>query len=137
MKNILLSLYLLIKCMIMTVTLTVTVTTRMIMIMVMAFLERKLKKITCRLKFVDSCRFMQDSLLNLVDNLSEINNRKLDKTESFITSLLESIDYYRKTQDSYSAFLSTLSIFNDDKFAGETQSMITSINQCIESCRFM
>ena len=31
--------------------------------------------ITCRLRFFDSCRFMQDSLLNLVDNLSGINNK--------------------------------------------------------------
>ena len=31
--------------------------------------------ITCRLRFCDSCRSMQDSLLNLVDNLSGINNK--------------------------------------------------------------
>ena len=29
----------------------------------------------CRLKFIDSCRFMQSSLSNLVDNLSEIHNK--------------------------------------------------------------
>ena len=27
------------------------------------------------LKFIDSCRFMQDSLSNLKDNLSRINNK--------------------------------------------------------------
>ena len=28
-----------------------------------------------KLKFINSCRFMQDSLLNLVDNLSGIDNK--------------------------------------------------------------
>ena len=36
--------------------------------------KNKVKTITYRIKFIDSCRFMQDSLSNLVDNLSEINN---------------------------------------------------------------
>ena len=30
--------------------------------------DKKNRIITCRLIFIDSCRFMQDSLLNLVDN---------------------------------------------------------------------
>ena len=29
-----------------------------------------------KLKFIDSCRFMKDSSWNLVDNLSEINNKE-------------------------------------------------------------
>ena len=33
------------------------------------------KTTTYKLKFIDSYRFMQDSLSNLVDNLSEINNK--------------------------------------------------------------
>ena len=33
------------------------------------------KTATYKLKFIDSCRFMQDSLSNLVDNLSEIHNK--------------------------------------------------------------
>ena len=36
--------------------------------------KNKVKTITYMIKFIDSCRLMQDSLLNLVDNLSEINN---------------------------------------------------------------
>ena len=32
------------------------------------------KTITCKLKFVDTCRFMPNKSSNLVDNLSEINN---------------------------------------------------------------
>ena len=34
------------------------------------------KTTTYKLKFIDSYRFMQDSLSNLVDNLSEINNKE-------------------------------------------------------------
>ena len=34
------------------------------------------KTITCKLKFIDSYRLMQNSLSSLVDNLSEINNKK-------------------------------------------------------------
>ena len=39
-------------------------------------LAQKKKIVTYKLKFIDSCRFMQDSLSNLVDNLSEINNNE-------------------------------------------------------------
>ena len=35
----------------------------------------KAKTVTYGLKFIDSCRFMQDSLSNLVDNLSEVINK--------------------------------------------------------------
>ena len=31
--------------------------------------------ITCKIKFTDTCRFMQSKLSDLVDNLSEINNK--------------------------------------------------------------
>ena len=42
---------------------------------------KKAKIITYRLRFIDSCRFMQDSLSTLVDNLSGINNKvsEIDK----------------------------------------------------------
>ena len=48
-------------------------------------------------KFFDSCRFMQDSLSNLVDNLSDINNKepenKFVDTLRFMMPLLwQSID---------------------------------------------
>ena len=33
------------------------------------------KRITYKIKFIDSCRFMPSKLSNLVDNLSEINNK--------------------------------------------------------------
>ena len=34
--------------------------------------DKKPKEIKYRIKFIDSCRFMQDSLSNLVDNLSKV-----------------------------------------------------------------
>ena len=37
--------------------------------------ESKPKVISYRIKFIDSCRFIQDSFSNLVDNLSELKNR--------------------------------------------------------------
>ena len=38
--------------------------------------KNKVKTITYRLKFIDSYRFIQDSLSNLVDNFSGIDNKK-------------------------------------------------------------
>ena len=64
---------------------------------------QKKKIVTYRLKFIDSCRFMRDSLSNLVDNLSEINNnnnKEPDSARSMNASL--AIDYYRFMQDSLS-----------------------------------
>ena len=37
------------------------------------------KIITYKLKFIDSCRFMQSKLSDLIDNLSEINNKECKK----------------------------------------------------------
>ena len=39
--------------------------------------ESRPKEITYRIKFIDSCRFMQDSFSNVVDNLSELKNREI------------------------------------------------------------
>ena len=55
------------------------------------------KTTTYKLKFIDSYRFMQDSLSNLVDNLSEINNKKpknkfTDSMRSMTDSFSQSID---------------------------------------------
>ena len=50
-----------------------------------------------KLKFVDSYRFMQDSLSNLVDNFSGIDNKEpkekfIDTMRSMMDSLSQSID---------------------------------------------
>ena len=58
------------------------------------------KTTTYKLKFIDSCRFMQSSLSNLVDNLSEINNKEpnkfMDTMRSMTDSLSQSIDKVSK-----------------------------------------
>ena len=53
--------------------------------------------VTYKLKFIDSYRIMPCSLSSLVDNLSEINNKKptdefIDNSRSMITSLSHSVD---------------------------------------------
>ena len=48
---------------------------------------KKTRIITYRLRFIDSCRFMQDSLSNLVDNLSGINN-KMSEIDKKISNVL-------------------------------------------------
>ena len=62
--------------------------------------KNKAKTITYKLKFINSCRFMQDLPSNLVDNLPEIDNiepdnKEPDNTGSMADSLLKSIGYYR------------------------------------------
>ena len=58
--------------------------------------KNKVKTITYRLKFIDSYRFMQNSISNFVDNLSEINkkpeNKFVDTMRSMTDSLSQSID---------------------------------------------
>ena len=53
--------------------------------------------VTYKLKFIYSYRFMPSSLSNLVDNLTEINNKKpedefIDNFRSMLTSLSHSVD---------------------------------------------
>ena len=62
---------------------------------------KKPRTITYSLRFIDSCRFMQDSLSNLVDNLSGINNnvsqnKFIDRLRSMTDSLSQSIDKVSK-----------------------------------------
>ena len=99
--------------------------------------KNKVKTVTYRLKFIDSNRFMQDSLSNLVDNLSKINNKKLDNARSTNASLFKSIDYYRFMQDSLSNLVSCLSRINNDKLTDNIRSVTKSLMQSIDSCRFM
>ena len=91
------------------------------------------KATTYKLKFIDSYRFMQDSLSNLVDNLSEINNKELDNTRSTNASLVKSMDYYRYMQDSLSNLVSCLSKINNNKFTDNIRSMTKSLIQSIDS----
>ena len=59
------------------------------------------KTTTYKLKFIDSYRFMQDSLSNLVDNLSEIDNKEpdnkfIDTMRSMMDLLSQSIVKYER-----------------------------------------
>ena len=63
--------------------------------------KNNVKTVTYRLKFIDSYRFMQDSLSNLTDNLSEINNKEpknkfIDSMRFLTDSLSLSIDEVSK-----------------------------------------
>ena len=53
--------------------------------------KNTVKTIIYRLKFIDSYRFMQDSLSNLVDNLSEINKKPENKFVGTMRSMTDSL----------------------------------------------
>ena len=98
---------------------------------------KKIKKdkiVTYKLKFIDSYRFMQDSLLNLVDNLSEINdkeheNKFVDTVGFMMDSLSQSINKIsqidRKISQSFKKE-------PDNKFVDNMRSMISSLSQSID-----
>ena len=80
-----------------------------------------------RLKFIDSCRFMQSSLSNLVDNLSEIHNKGTknnftDSMRSMTDSLSQSIDKVLEIDNKIS----------QNKFIDNMRSMIFSLTQSID-----
>ena len=79
-----------------------------------------------RLKFIDSCRFMQSSLSNLVDNLSEIHNKG---TKNNFT------DSMRSMTDSLWSIVDNLSEINKKehtKFIDNMKSMLYSLSQSID-----
>ena len=84
------------------------------------------KTTTYKLKFFDSCRFMQSPLSSLVDNLSEINNKKpnkvMDTMRSMTDSLSQSIDKVSKIDQKIS----------QNKFIDNMRSMIFSLTQPID-----
>ena len=71
------------------------------MILIIVKLKRKLK-ITYRLIFIDSCRFMQDLLSNLVDNLSEIDNE--NREISYDTSIKKFHNTYQLCDNDFDKF---------------------------------
>ena len=83
------------------------------------------KTTTYKLKFIDSCRFMQSSLSNLVDNLSEINNKEhnkfMDTMRSMTDSLSQSIDKVSKIDEQIS----------QDKFIDNMRSTLFSLTKSI------
>ena len=91
------------------------------------------KTTTYKLKFIDSYRFMQDSLSNLVDNLSEINNKKpknkfMDSMRSMTDSLSQSIDKVSEIDREIHQIDEKES---ENKFMDNMRSMMTSLSQSI------
>ena len=84
------------------------------------------KTTTYKLKFIDSCSFMQSSLSNLVDNLSEINNKErnkfMDTMRSMADSLSQSTDKISKIDEKISK----------NKFIDNMRSKLFSLTQFID-----
>ena len=78
------------------------------------------KTIAYKLKFVDSYRFMQDSLSRLDDNLSDINNKEPEN--KFMTDSLSQSNNNPSQMDKKES---------KDKFIDNIRSMMTSLSQSI------
>ena len=94
----------------------------------------KVKTTTYRLKFIDSYRFMQDSLSNLVDSLSGIDNKEpentlIDNMRFMIRSLSLSIDKISEI-DSKKSQIDKME--TENKFIDNMRSMITSLSKSID-----
>ena len=86
-----------------------------------------------KLKFIDSYRFMQDSLSNLVDNLSGIDNKEqenkfIDNMRSMVTSLSLSID---KIAEVDKKIMQIDKKEQENKFIDNMRSMMASLSQSI------
>ena len=84
------------------------------------------KTATYKLKFIDSYRFMQDSLSNLDNNLFEIDNKEPEN---------KFIDNMRSMADSLSQSINKISEIDkeepENKFIDNMRSMMTSLSQSI------
>ena len=91
------------------------------------------KPTICKLKFIDSYRFMQDSLSNLVDNLSDINkepeNKFVDTMRSMMNSLSQSIN---KILVIDKKIMQIDKKEKENKFIDNMRSMVTSLSQSID-----
>ena len=88
----------------------------------------------CKLKFIDSCRFIQDSLSNLVDNLSGIDNKEpknkfIDTVRSMTDSLSLSIN---KISQIDRKILQNAKKESENKFIDNMRSMMASLSQSID-----
>ena len=95
--------------------------------------KNKVKTVTYRLKFINSYRFMQGSLSNLVDNLSEINNKGTknkftDSMRYMSDSLSQSID---KVSEIDREILQIDEKESKNKFIDNMRSMVFSLTQSI------
>ena len=84
------------------------------------------KTTTYKLKFIDSCRFMQSSLSNLVDILSVINNKEPNKVMNTMRSMTDSLS---QSTDKVSKINQKIS---QNEFIDNMRSMISSLKQSID-----
>ena len=84
------------------------------------------KTTTCKLKFIDSCRFTQSSLSNLVDNLSKINDKEPNK---FINTMRSMTDSSSQSIDKISKIDQKIS---QNKFIDNMCSTLFSLKQSID-----
>ena len=87
------------------------------------------KTITYKLKFIDSYRLMANSLSSLVDNLSEINNKKpenefIHNIRSMITSLLHSVDNLSENNKKIEK--------SENKFTGNFRTVLAPLSHSID-----
>ena len=92
------------------------------------------KPTTYKLKIIDSCRFMQDSLSNLVDNLSGTNNKKpenkfTDTMRSMTDSLSQPID---KVSEIRRKISQSSKKEQENKFIDNMRSMMVSLSQSVD-----
>ena len=87
-----------------------------------------------KLKFIDSCRLMPDSLSNLVDNLSEINNK--EPKDKFIDSMRSMTDPLSQSINKISQIDRKISLIDikesENKFIDNMRSTTTSLSQSID-----
>ena len=90
------------------------------------------KTTTCKLKFIDSCRFMQSSLSNLVNDLSEIKNKPKNKFKHSMRSMTDSLS---QSIDKVSEIDREIHQIDEkepkNEFINNMTSMITSLSQSI------
>ena len=92
------------------------------------------KAIIYKLKFIDSYRFMSDSLSSLVDNLSEIDekepeNKFIDNMRSMMASLSQSINKVSEIDQKISQIDEKEP---ENKYIDNTRSMMVSLSQSID-----
>ena len=92
------------------------------------------KTATYKLKFIDSCRFMQDSVSNLVDNLSEINNKK--SKDNFTDNMMSMADSVSQSIDKISEIDNKISQIDGNESKNKSidnmRSMIFSLSHSIK-----
>ena len=86
-----------------------------------------------KLKFIDSYRFMQDSLSNLVDNLSDINKEPENKFADTMRSVMSSLSQCtNKISVIGKKIMQIDKKEKENKFIGNMRSMVTSLSQSID-----